>query len=868
MLLQAVVARLDKWEDAAMFLPHLKCRDDEAQMSLALIRPRKIPECAQGLDLEWPQSGSYAQYLLFWNTSLGKRVPAGRLIEYLERGLVEFDDASNFDEFAIAWSARDFPRAGRRTWNRLSAKARKNLLNYEFMGSCQMMEESLAAELLEQFKSSSKRLQNYLGLDRPVSIEDSFYDDSLLSDLIFEDALKAVAHTSRQWEFMAEKLRDEFARDPRVEKLLEAARPEAHVWIRIQRGDWDVLEELNLLPKKSFVRILDSVSEFLPDFFLDSASRHSRESLLEFMSRLTRWGYLKDILPGGKFDIGWRENVLWKVLLDLWPKWHRKLSAAEFDRCISECNIFLKEVFEHPEACSYLLRRIKKRDFKDEVWDLSEGKFVDRLLENFLPQAGPLLRKFFFNCSEHFYLEEDQWDPFWVETKKRCIGILRVIEGHLCVRQARGLVRSLHEFVDPSCCSKFLNLRLRNGKRLGDYVLRWSLEDEALERLLANGGLRWAGRLFRRDPIKHFSEYFKLAGLERILPLAFSRRDIGELVDRTVSEEELLGKLEWVRSHYAKRPTAAIAFETALMVGVQQAPYLHYLAIHRYRESGSVARGRSFENFYREHRMRKRRGGGIRVLRIPEKPLRFLQRKLLDRGFAKISLPDQVQGFRKGSSLVTNAAPHCGKEVVANVDIRDFFPSTSRDAAFRVSLGLADGRISSRAAGFIADLCCQDGVLPTGAPTSPGIANLVLRRVDHALQTACRNRGLDYTRYADDLTFSGGEEAVRMIGFASILLRREGYQVHPRKVNIFRRGRRQMVTGLAVNEKPTLPRAIRRKIRAAVDAAANDRPVSWNGTAASKQVLRGVIAHLAMTRPDEAQAHKRRLETAGYFKAA
>ena len=56
-------------------------------------------------------------------------------------------------------------------------------------------------------------------------------------------------------------------------------------------------------------------------------------------------------------------------------------------------------------------------------------------------------------------------------------------------------------------------------------------------------GTALGGRLFRRDPIKHFSEYFKLAGLERILPLAFSRRDIGELVDRTVSEEELLGKL-------------------------------------------------------------------------------------------------------------------------------------------------------------------------------------------------------------------------------------------------------------------------------------------------------------------------------------
>ena len=77
-----------------------------------------------------------------------------------------------------------------------------------------------------------------------------------------------------------------------------------------------------------------------------------------------------------------------------------------------------------------------------------------------------------------------------------------------------------------------------------------------------------------------------------------------------------------------------------------------------------------------------------------------------------------------------------------------------------------------------------------GAPTSPALANLVLGRVDRSLEKACLKKGVDYTRYADDLTFSGGREAVKMLGFATRLLQREGYELHPEKVNIFRRGRR------------------------------------------------------------------------------
>ena len=285
----------------------------------------------------------------------------------------------------------------------------------------------------------------------------------------------------------------------------------------------------------------------------------------------------------------------------------------------------------------------------------------------------------------------------------------------------------------------------------------------------------------------------------------------------------LLKLTGWVRRRYADCP-GSDAFETALLIGVSLAPALHHFAIHRRTGSERAGLGRSFESLYREKRIPKKRGGS-RILKIPSPLLKHVQRKILVRALDGMKLPESVHGFRSGRNLLTNATPHAGKEIVVNADIRDFFPNTRRNPVFLACLNLAGGKISAQAEGSLRTYVARTEFFPWGAPTSPALANLVLGRVDRSLEKACRNKGVDYTRYADDLTFSGGREAVNMLGFATRLLQREGYELHPEKVNIFRRGRRQMVTGLAVNERPTLPRAMRRSIRAAVHAAANGRSV-------------------------------------------
>ena len=141
--------------------------------------------------------------------------------------------------------------------------------------------------------------------------------------------------------------------------------------------------------------------------------------------------------------------------------------------------------------------------------------------------------------------------------------------------------------------------------------------------------------------------------------------------------------------------------------------------------------------------------------------------------------------------------------------------------------------------------------MPTGAPTSPAIANLVLRHVDAALTTAAARHGVAYTRYADDLTFSGDEGALRMVPFARRLLRELGYELDRKKTNVYRRGRRQIVTGLVVNERADVPRRTRRRLRAALHRRETGRVPEWHGKPLSDGALQGWFAFLAMLRPSD-----------------
>lgn len=225
--------------------------------------------------------------------------------------------------------------------------------------------------------------------------------------------------------------------------------------------------------------------------------------------------------------------------------------------------------------------------------------------------------------------------------------------------------------------------------------------------------------------------------------------------------------------------------------------------------------------------------GGVRKISAPMPRLKRAQYWVLDNILNTQDPHDAAHGFRVGRSILTNAERHVGQDVVVNLDLQDFFPTITykRLKGLFVSMGYAEAE-----AAVLGLICTEaeretitvdgeklyvaqgDRKTPQGAPTSPAIANLVTRRLDKRLTGLAAGFGLTYTRYADDLTFSGAESGANFVGQllrgVGMIVEDEGFVVHPDKTRIMRKGSRQEVTGLVVNDKVSVPRKDRRAFRA------------------------------------------------------
>jgi RNA-directed DNA polymerase len=232
-------------------------------------------------------------------------------------------------------------------------------------------------------------------------------------------------------------------------------------------------------------------------------------------------------------------------------------------------------------------------------------------------------------------------------------------------------------------------------------------------------------------------------------------------------------------------------------------------------------------------------GGGIRLIESPKVRLKAIQRRILFAILDQIPAHPAVHGFVKGRSIQTFAAPHVGRRVVLRMDVENFFPAFSgaRIQAFFRTAGypepVADllGGLTANAVPRSAwrDVMKQPAFglspqelwevramyarphLPQGAPTSPSLANLCAYRVDCRLSGLARSAGAIYTRYADDLAFSGGENfnhsAERIAARAAAILIEEGFRVQYRKTRIMRQSVRQHLAGLVTNQRLNIRRA-------------------------------------------------------------
>ena len=218
----------------------------------------------------------------------------------------------------------------------------------------------------------------------------------------------------------------------------------------------------------------------------------------------------------------------------------------------------------------------------------------------------------------------------------------------------------------------------------------------------------------------------------------------------------------------------------------------------------------SLSKQYREIEISKRNRDEFRNLSIPSIRLKYIQRWILDNILYKVPISNYAMGFAPFKSISNNASPHVQKEYILKVDIKDFFPSISSERVYGLFRSMGYCRSVSI---VLTNFCTYNNKLPQGAPSSPHISNLLCRKLDIRISILCENLGLAYTRYADDITISGGKKIKSIISLIYSILREEGFEPNLQKSKVIYKSQRQTVTGITVNNKLAISKELSRNIR-------------------------------------------------------
>jgi retron-type reverse transcriptase len=283
---------------------------------------------------------------------------------------------------------------------------------------------------------------------------------------------------------------------------------------------------------------------------------------------------------------------------------------------------------------------------------------------------------------------------------------------------------------------------------------------------------------------------------------------------------------------------------------------LRFFAIHRERER---------QPHYVTFSIPKR-SGGKRLIMAPKRRLKMIQRKLLGLVVEKLPVSEHAHAFRRGRGIRTGAEPHVGRASVLKLDLKDFFPSITFARVRGLLIACGCGyTVATTLAVLMTEAERQpveiEGELfhvpvglrhcVQGAPTSPGISNALLLRMDHRMAGLAKKHNLTYSRYADDLAFSGDmtrAEALRLRQTITRIVEEEGFFVNTEKTRLMGRGTRQVVTGVVVNQTLGLSRQERRRLR----ACAHQLDRSPEEDPRKRDWLRGRLAYLSMLNPEQA----------------
>jgi hypothetical protein len=304
-----------------------------------------------------------------------------------------------------------------------------------------------------------------------------------------------------------------------------------------------------------------------------------------------------------------------------------------------------------------------------------------------------------------------------------------------------------------------------------------------------------------------------------------------------------------------------------------------------------LADARGLERGTRVERLRnyrytwlRRRGAPPRVLERPKARLKAAQRQVLREVLDHIPPHDAAHGFLRGRSARTHAAAHLGRRVVVRLDLEDFFAAVPAGRVYGTlrAAGLPEAvahaltalctnvvpavewaRVPGPADPWLLDAHARLGRrlatphLPQGAPTSPALANLAAFRLDRRVAGLADAVGATYTRYADDLVLSGGEELLRAAGrvrtTVARIARDEGFLLNAGKTRVMTDAGRQTVGGVVVNVRPNVARQEYDRLKAVLHNAVHDGPGDLDPA-----VLRGRIAWVASLHPGRGAELERR----------
>jgi RNA-directed DNA polymerase len=339
-----------------------------------------------------------------------------------------------------------------------------------------------------------------------------------------------------------------------------------------------------------------------------------------------------------------------------------------------------------------------------------------------------------------------------------------------------------------------------------------------------------------------------------------------------------IGQLYWLPKTMAPRGEAAASWRIPPITSARQLadwlgvtlPQLDWLAdVH-----GWTIRQDNPKLSHYVCQWQPRRRGRFRLVESPKPRLKLLQRKILREILDQIPPHPAAHGFRRGRSILSYAAPHVGQRIVLRFDLRDFFPSVRaarvhsifRSAGYpdevarlltglcvsRVALDVWERRPEPRESDATFGERLRGRHLPQGAPTSPALANLCAYRLDQRLHALAQSLEAIYTRYADDLAFSGGhalERSARRFQVAvAVIAAEDGFDLHFQKSRFMRPGVRQQLAGIVVNQRPNIRRALYDELKAILTNCLRHGPQAQNRGAHVdfRAHLLGRIAYVGM----------------------